>query len=328
MPLPLSSSLIHPLCLDPRNNARNPAKNPAKFNRNPWQDPVSPMMPPAIPIWANALLSVDQTPSRVVGRSKAYPFPDPGLFVAVETPQKRATYLENWLACRMAWVGRLVTRPAPLTTFPSIVAWRHFLVTLPDSVGEKTTATAKEKQEAFTFFGPEFIELQAAPNALDRVVHWQGSSYRVSDLASFPPQIIRQVLWEIYEGAFKVELSMLHFMLTQPADAQQVALRDTDLHGVFPGTYGQLLFQESLPATNQGLAADLRAALPYVEALRRVVVQWPGVPPVLLVPLQGHEADAAIAATYQHVAEFYCQSFFERFGRPPLVPHRLHDGHL
>ena len=61
----------------------------------------------------------------------------------------------------------------------------------------------------------------------------------------------------------------------------------------------------------------------YFDALRKVMSTWPNCPQALEVALREDAAESEAAEMEKVVAHFYCQTFFNYFGRAATLPRRL-----
>lgn len=143
--------------------------------------------------------------------------------------------------------------------------------------------------------------------------------------------VVSEVMWELYELNFRLELLLLDQHLLPnvwkagTADDRKRTCRDLTLRAVFPlvnrhpGSY----FVDSIPNVNAGLASfDWRERARHVLALRDVVVEWPGHPDG--IERATFRSDEHAMGVLEHtVVQFYCTTFHSYFGRPPVPPIRL-----
>ncbi|RDB20433.1 hypothetical protein Hypma_012498 [Hypsizygus marmoreus] len=105
------------------------------------------------------------------------------------------------------------------------------------------------------------------------------------------------------------------------------ALRDVLVWKVFPSDgqesgVGSYLV-ESMPRKDVGLAArDWKDRAPHVVALAKLMRNWRGCPNTLKFG-EPDMRESSIQMWEGLVAEHYCQMFFDKFGRAPVVPHRI-----
>jgi hypothetical protein len=289
-----------------------------------------PFTPFTIPAWSAALRAVDRSPSHLINISKAskhlghYVFPDPGLFVTPASDEKKAKFIEAWLRAREALIVR-VTNEASVAM--SGQSWRDFLATdVSATLEKKDTKAARRRQHILDMLTPKsdlFPEVKTRSTAGEPMI-WQGKKYIPHILPA--DHIIREILWELYELNFYFELLSLdrRACTTSDSDNLQLIHRQTLISECFPVDPFK---STSLPTRNCGLAGhDVEERLPFVLALVRVMQSWKGdKPPVFqLAALSFHEISAGRATELEEVAtKYYCQKFYNYFGRAALVPHRL-----
>lgn len=134
---------------------------------------------------------------------------------------------------------------------------------------------------------------------------------------------IRWITWELHEVAFRHELGELDKYLS-PVSAKDVeALHQRRALTVAMFAGDLVADEDSLPVGTAGLGCtDPVRRAPYLEALRCLLVRWPGVPPDLVTSLPFTALTSPIRFTEIEgkLTCFYCQSFYECCGRPPILP--------
>ncbi|KAH6886608.1 hypothetical protein BKA70DRAFT_1071146, partial [Coprinopsis sp. MPI-PUGE-AT-0042] len=144
---------------------------------------------------------------------------------------------------------------------------------------------------------------------------------------TIPPEMSSEIIWELCEVGFRLELRHIdqclapHLWKGSDRNARDEALRrvfpleaDGSPSDYIPGVF---------PIADSGLASteageSVRATL----AFRLVVSDWPDCPSTIKVAtIQPDEP--SVTSLLNSVMRFYCQTFFDCFGRPPVVPHRL-----
>jgi len=154
---------------------------------------------------------------------------------------------------------------------------------------------------------------------------WQGKSYRPGDLPS--ENVVRQILWELYELNFAQEFLSLDRRACSNldlTDKEALYERQSLITKCFAS---RALNYAPLPNTNRGLAAEtIRHRLLYLWRMVQIMDAWKGTKPTVFV-LAGRSLermtdqqaeDLEAAAT-----KYYCQQFYTYFGRAAQVPHRL-----
>jgi hypothetical protein len=282
--------------------------------------------PYPIPVWSAALQAVDKSPSHLVDATKTaqssghYVFPDPGLFIH---PATAAKYIESWLRVRDAWFMRVAKEPSLAL---SNQCWRTFLAmgnTIPSN-GE--TKSARRQQEVLDMLLPstDMYPGVGKRSGLMGPMVWQGREYPPGVLP--PVNIVREILWELYELNFIHELQSLDRRACHNldlSDSTQLFDRQTKISQCFPpGSFPHV----SIPSENTGLVDDdFDNRFRFVTGLAFVVNSWKGDKPSVLVgdlyklelsPNETRELEEIIT-------KYYCQQFFNYFGRAAQIPHRL-----
>ncbi|KAF8060157.1 hypothetical protein FPV67DRAFT_1674119 [Lyophyllum atratum] len=297
----------------------------SRDGRDKWTDIDSPFLPAPLPVWSDAMAAVDRDPTRLKYDTRpsdaGYVFPDPGLFVGVTTEDKMVTYLRNWVTNRSAIIFRLASGGATASPIKSQL-WRlllNFGLAAPDP---SETVGARRRQEIIELLGDCVHEpgVQIGTSAAN-VVTWRGTQLQTGVLP--PPNVVHEILWELYELNFRFEFVALDVRASLNVDA---VLEDRQrlVCACFPA--GHLLVVDFARAS-EGLGAERwsdRAT--YLLVMLRVVKLWADCPASLT------EVAAKPAAQYtekeilgmeRELARFYTQSFFNYFARAPITPHRL-----
>ena len=203
--------------------------------------------------------------------------------------------------------------------------WRDLLSTdLSSLSGTKDSKAMKRRQHIYNILMPRSSpDPGVRPrNTVGEPVVWQGRRYLPSVLPA--ENVVREILWELYELNFTYE-----FISLDRRACDNLDLMDSD----------QLLERESLiskcfvlhtfksiplPNRNYGLAADdLRERLPYLQRMVHVMMAWKGRKPRTF-DLADQSLVGQQATDLEEVAtKYYCQQFYLYFGRAAQVPHRL-----
>ena len=80
------------------------------MGRDKFSQPDSPLYPPSNVTWQNSLLLINHD-TRPVYDLHGYAFPDPVLFVSVQSAEKQCMYLQNWLKIRSTIIHKVSTLP-------------------------------------------------------------------------------------------------------------------------------------------------------------------------------------------------------------------------
>jgi hypothetical protein len=300
--------------------------------RNKFLPLSSSLSPFPILAWSAGLQAVDQSPSLLVEASKSskhfghYAFPDPGLFVSPISDEKKARFVESWLRIREGWLIRLATETSLAMSAQN---WRDLLTSDLSTIHEKSdTKAAKRRQQNMVLLTPksELFPGIKTRSTSGEPMTFQGNKYPPGLLPA--DHIVRGILWELYQLNFAYELLSLDRRACSKLDTSddlQLMQRQSLISRCFPINP---LLSRSLPDRNCGLAADdIEERLPFVLSLVRVMQSWKGnKPPVFNLAAQSfQEISASQEATgfEEAAAKYYCQQFFNYFGRAALVPHHL-----
>jgi hypothetical protein len=285
----------------------------------------SPYAPYPIPAWSAALQAVDQTPSNLVESLKTeeiygrYVFPDPGLFIH---PRTAAKYIASWLRVRDIWLMRVAKEPSLAL---SNQAWRNFLSIDNAVLGKAETKSGRLHQKVLDIILPDsdmYPGVERRSSLMGPIV-WRGTEYSPGMLP--PVNVLREILWELYEVNFIYELQSLDRRACSNLDlssATQLFERQIEISKCFhTSSYRQV----SIPTENLGLAEDdFDKRFRFITGLVFVTKLWNGDKPAMLVDLDNLQVTPDGAMELEKiVTKYYCQQFFNYFGRAAQVPHRL-----
>jgi len=288
--------------------------------------------PFSIPAWSAALQAVDRSSSHLIETAKTsshyghYAFPDPGLLVSPTADEKKSRYIESWLQARDTWLMRLQNEPSLAMSGQH---WRTFLaMDLSSPYKDKgPTKAAKRRQDILDMLVPKssiYPEIQTRPPSKQLLV-WQGKEYPLGVLP--PEDVVRQILWELYELNFIHELQSLDHRACADldiSDTVQLIERQTKISRCFPINSFRYVM---IPSENCGLAADdLSERFRFVVELLHVMKSWRGNKPVLFEMSMDNLRDSTRQTRIlleKTITKYYCQQFFNYFGRAAQIPHRL-----
>jgi hypothetical protein len=299
--------------------------------RNKFLPLSSPLSPFPIPAWIAGLQAVNQSPSLLVESSKSskhfghYVFPDPGLFVSPITDGKKARFVESWLRIRESWLMRLASETSLAMSAQS---WRDLLAIDLSAIHEKSdTKAAKRRQLIQALLTPKsehFPDIKTRSTSGEPVI-WQGNKYTPGLLPA--DHIVRGILWELYHLNFAYEFLSLDRRACSNLDTSddlQLMERQVMILDCFPV---DPFLSRSLPGRNCGLAADeIEERLPFILPWVRVMQSWKDdKPPIFNLAARSYQGipECEALALEEAATKYYCQLFFNYFGRAALVPHRL-----
>lgn len=248
-------------------------------------------------------------------------------------PEKRLRLLLNWLNLRDVLKVRFeVPKPSKASAVWSGAQWRATLGTDDDHKGgyeggrmQKSRNEVKELLEAVM----QHLGLQYTKRSTQQqtTFSYADEPHGVGELTN-NAALVKEILWELYELNFRHELNALSNRFTKPAKEGGI-LRNSNqpsLSECFADS-GHLC-QIGQKQKFGGLAApSLLTRAPHMLALCRVMESWPGgdrARSFLETNLKARREPtmAEMEETERWATKFYCQTFYETFGRPPLLPHR------
>jgi hypothetical protein len=184
-------------------------------------------MPPNIPVWADALRHVDTDPMRITNHANrgmllGYHFPDPQIFL---NTNRVDMYVAAWLTIRAGWVNSLLALGPKHERNPGTQHWREFLAKKVDLINpvqessgsvvintaeapappKKTSGTIRRKQKLIKA-AEEIFRLRLREKDFPKRVFWQENAIQDGDLTFITPNITAEVIWDLFESNFCMEL--------------------------------------------------------------------------------------------------------------------------
>jgi hypothetical protein len=290
----------------------------------------SPFAPFSILAWSAALQAIDKSPSCLIEASKTlkcyghYAFPDPGFLVNHTSDKLIAHHIASWLRVCDTWILRLGNESSLALSSQN---WRTLLTMDLGVKVEGTTKTANRRREVLRLLLPKpgaSPELKIQSTLKDTCV-WQGKEFPSNALP--PEDVVRQILWELYELNFIHELVSLDRRACAELDAtdvMQLIERENKISRCFPlDSFRHITFASE----NRGLAADaFNKRFHYIVNLFLVMKAWKGKQPAIFGASEDtvREFTQTAAMGFEKVVvKYYCQQFFNYFGRAAQIPHRL-----
>ncbi|KAK7030921.1 hypothetical protein VNI00_013867 [Paramarasmius palmivorus] len=199
----------------------HPASQPKQSEtpRDKFAEISAPHSPPTPEFWIQALAGIDRTkkPDKGVVINSGYIFPDPGLFTSSDGDKLRRL-VRTWLNFRIVLITRLMMRPACLAS----VAWypkQWRLLLLTDSITHPSqpgsfmhnakTQVNRMLDECLRDYGVR----RRSDVATVEQYHftWRGQRYPIGRLND--NDVLREIIWEIYELNFRTEFHALDNIL-------------------------------------------------------------------------------------------------------------------
>ncbi|KAG6836295.1 hypothetical protein H0H93_009388 [Arthromyces matolae] len=258
--------------------------------RNKFEDVGWDAMPRSHSPWSAALQSVgvwvkqqNETLTGVV--PLGYVYPDPGLIAGSQN--HRQIYFMMWLARRSYILWNECSNGFKVEDRPRPQAWRDFLgMYLTGHEPTLTSKVAVRRREVADRFTAKGVVLQP----YDDHVTWQGQL--ISTVEDIPTLVATQVLWELFEQNFRVELLTLErtVMANDWSDPNLCVEREHLVQQVLfdceTGNPGGLYLVTKIPMQDMGLMAhDWRVRSNFVHNLHTLMKSWPPRWPIFLLPI-------------------------------------------
>ncbi|KIJ91416.1 hypothetical protein K443DRAFT_126241 [Laccaria amethystina LaAM-08-1] len=183
------------------------------------------------------------------------------------------------------------------------------------------------KNAQTSLFGPR-VKVGERPHS----IFWRDVSVMEGNSDNLTPAISAEILWNLFEQNFRLELRMVDQQVL-PADwasQESAAVRDELVRRTFPEDDDGYIVGR-LPETNVGLVAEnWRDRVRSVEALRVLITGWPGPDAHALASMSMFDGCGKLTTTWAHFERveemavgLYCQMFFDYFGHAPSTLHRI-----
>ena len=313
------------------------------------QAPSSPFTPTLSRTWRDALESLKTLacqPSDFHHANadllRGYPVPDPFLFTRDGKPEDEMAAVQNmvsWLYVRFKWTS-CITGPQSSgepVKIPGPQHWRNFLYLVararnladgaeeagPTGTGNKRAKTTMDQtKRIFADFIP--------PSGPSLAVHWNGklvlSAEKIQKSFIFPALVGAQIIWELFENNFRLELLALD-RCVRPRAGNVAEQWDEEVRRIFPRSAWMVL---TVPTWDEGLgAAQAADRVAYVERFRKLLASWPEGTALQELSAQVDEGssdvykETAVLRVEAVAYPFYCRTFFKYFSRAPSVPYQL-----
>lgn len=315
-----------------------------KISRDKWIPLDGTFAPLAISAWTTALANVDRDKSRLSTKPTkeihGYRFPEPGLIAYAE--QRLDRYVINWLHLRAAVQHRVYLHidsdPSQIPVGCSNEDWRAILnasygeldFTIEDGQSNLSEIShhppSSRRDAASSDNRRELIKGMFGVYPSDSPVtqvSWREQIIRSGQVALLNPVILQEIVWDLCEHNFRADLVALDRLLVPQAWTTDSMSRDRLLKSVFPG--GDSYICTSIPATACGIASlDWRERRCFIGNLASLMVLWPGAPSELGEYRERTQTEVSFFRVERLITLFYCQTVFDRFGRPAILPYRIY----
>ncbi|KAK1216463.1 hypothetical protein PQX77_020905 [Marasmius sp. AFHP31] len=304
-------------------DARTKAPASSKHGVNTFLDPTSPLMPSSVSAWKSALEALsahDNSVRAPDGVGGGYSLPPPRLFINPQRDETKATLICNWLKLRQVLLYRLSVESRRLSN----KEWRALLM----NAGPGTSPSDPKRALRFKEMGEvlqDFIVksgLSLKPDNLDAIrPSWNGQELEEGKLPA--PQIVREIMHELFELNFRQELVVLDAQLDE--SGMSTYDRQCLLDACWVGS------ADCLPHVDRsgGLGDDtFQGRLPYLAALHKVMSTWRISKPIELMdtfPVNeaAHNFSASVGRVERALALSYTSAALDLFARAASVPHHL-----
>jgi hypothetical protein len=175
-----------------------------------------------------------------------------------------------------------------------------------------------------------FAQLVVPKESFPETLFWQGTPLVTRDIEKcVSNRILSEVIWELYEVNFRLELLALDRVVNPsawaiPPDGNfNSVTRWHQFHSLFPD--GKIVV-ESIPKTNDGFSAEkLEDRLPYLRALQMLLTTWPQSDQgpyrsAMNLSLDDGVSPGLASTVELALASCYCQAYFSYFGRAAVIP--------
>ncbi|KAK1234652.1 hypothetical protein PQX77_002145 [Marasmius sp. AFHP31] len=312
----------------------------ANNDRDKFVNVASPIMPPPLPAWARASAQAgagfDPNTRPPPGLNNGYALPDPNIIAGTKNEATQAAFITTWLRLRAVLLYRLRS-----PTFAPLKPKEWRVVLGMEVHGQKAHTQAAQSRKEIEKMLQECLDSGDMggsvnlANLSEAPVVWCGTPLTPFSLP--PVNILKEILWEMFEINFRYELLSLDSRCYRAGlasnDREQEVL-GTILHfenGLIPS--GVAKGREGYASRELGTAAGRRQAL---RGLLQVMDGWAGGPGQLPRPLQNSavserlDITSATRVEWKEVEDIeyaivhhYVSVFRSIFQRAPLLPHSL-----
>jgi hypothetical protein len=286
--------------------------------------------------WLKALSSIttasfpDEVPS-----DRGYILPDPNSFIDPSTKTIRTSQLHRYLHLRPTLIQRLgvtssivpIAIPLPGRIWRQVLSFDQGTLTTVLNPGSnaKRTKTSEDRYRAAVFLSASVDATKATSSTTLTTILSAPPVFRGEEIsleALSDSDLAKQILWELAELNFRIELGSLDQRLHR--DLSPGESRPDLLDCVCSVTAPRALLVVDLQQASQGLAStDIRQRFPQLKKLRELFRSWKVSTPKLSSSNISSTSSDAISSLELALYDFYVMTFFKHFGRYPIVPRSL-----
>ncbi len=292
--------------------------------------------PPTLPAWSTALMSINERSERATASfpepvTETYMFPGPALITNVN-PIRQKAYLQQLDHCLDALKFRATAIGSDAVPLRP-QQWRDVLaLSLKRADGNASSSKSTPS--------PSIKAFEAAEKMLGLCMQGQGVQVQLVPSSSSPDEQPfnllrgRQLIWELWELNFRYELLALDRRVLCAAEVPMVPMEVTTATGaindsnsdrqnailaVFSGNSLIPLVEGGL-LDNDGFGGKWEKRQERLHNLRDLMRSWSVPLPVKCKGLMGPTETEGGLAMEKALAMHYAQTFFDFFGRPPVLP--------
>jgi hypothetical protein len=311
---------------------------PSTANRDKWVDVDSPLIPPVVDAWARAIRETVKDPTRIRADvphlQRGYAYPDPNSLAGLSLDQQ-AKKLCAWLGLRPAVYSKSFVDAGQRPPTANGAAWRCVL-TLDSSTilpiepffatpEAKETKASKLRTAVKELFGDQLAARLRGPPG---VVYWHDTQLQCQDdkIVDLDPDIIKQIIWELFEHNFRFELCSLDLAAapSEYVDHTSAVARQDAVRNIWEGCK-LIIWDDPFPRYDANFQGEtINNRMGSLEKLQSLMKSWPDVPSAIADGSFYGVTDNETQERLEYdIVLFYCQSFYDFFGRPPILPHRI-----
>jgi hypothetical protein len=289
--------------------------------------PFSPDIPE---VWVEALASIDRSrrPKKSDVVNGGYAFPDPGM-ILFTSQEKRLRLLRAWLEFRPVLLFRHTMAPGPASSAWPPRQWQLLLAMTDDHPSKERSYVAQERSVVQNLLG-QCLDNYGLTHVKVDSGHftWRNERHSIDDLSD--SKYVKEIIWELYELNFRFEFQALDAKYHRESADEGGNSFTTEVQECFPDTRSVGRRSEvDLANADRGLAArKVTDRAPYFLKMCKLFKDWPGGSRAEKI-LSGRGeleqfSEFELEELERWAARFYCQTFYENFGRPPILPHALY----
>lgn len=244
--------------------------------------------------------------------------PDPAIFVNPSSRLKSSLVL-SWLRIRPVFLWRLGLPDPP--SFPNR-EWRSIL-----EAADNFRTGSQDRKEKLDILQSLVKESHSRGIVLDEQnissapARWNNQLVQCNTYGSLDPQLVCEVVWELYEAKFRLEILTIdrHLVPEPQGHGEEVQMQKEEW-------FLRELLAHHPYITQPGLSSSSNHSLrtQYLRGLFYLVKGSPGKKPLELEgPFPKDDDDLGVKEIEDVLANYYICVFVKVYHRPPTIPHFL-----